>query len=87
MRSCMDPTSRTGSPSRPDANGGAPVREEASERSEINIQTTPALYYRCDVATEVLLYAIVVYSAWAFGVASDSSILTMNFGCLGLGAL
>ena len=87
MRPCMDPTSRTGSPSRPDANGGAPVREEASERSEINIQTTPALYYRCDVATEVLLYAIVVYSAWAFGVASDSSILTMNFGCLGLGAL
>jgi O-antigen ligase len=57
-------------------------KERADKRSH---SRSPALYWRLDIATEYLLYAILIFTPWAFGTTEDWSIQTVNWlnYCLG----
>lgn len=48
---------------------------------------TPATYRLCDIATEVLLYFLVVFTPWSFGTTQPWSIWTLNIAGYNLGAL
>lgn len=48
---------------------------------------TPRLYDWCDTITEYLIYAMVIFSPWAFGTVEDRDIWIMNAAGYCLGAL
>src|SRR4051812_3894713 len=51
-------------------------QERADQRSQRS--RSPAFYWRLDMATEYLIYAILVFTPWAFGTTEGWAIRTVN---------
>ena len=65
---------------------GHPIQPE-QEGAATSLFATPWLHKACDGLTEALIYAMVVFSPWAFGTTQQWAIRVMNCGGYLLGLL
>ena len=66
-----------------DVNEGSRDQAEKKRRKS----RSPAIYWHLDMATEYLIYAVLVFTPWAFGTTEQWSINSMNALCYLLGLL
>lgn len=68
-------------------NASAPTTHHRHRAHKRLSERTPPPYRVCDIATEVLLYLVVIFGPWAFGTTNDWAKWTMNGVGYALGLL